>query len=357
MDQELVNIVKRAKRCAIFTMGGIGDHLFALPFLWSFRHSYPNVRIVNITRQPLVPSFLLKANILDEVKVIRLPRRISLRKQYINRQSLKLWGQFIFDTINLSKDQYDVSIYLSTGLTLKLGLWQWLIGAEYKIGIDRMLHQSIIRYLLNYSYEIEEKEHHIENNLKLGKLMGCNIAGAMNCFNILFHNYVCSSKLNRNVFIHPFLETAEDDGRTWPLESFRKLYQILDRKGLRPVVIGTTKELKETKLDNWENLKTIPLASLEESICLLSGATLVIGNDSATVHLASLLGRPTLSVMCSSDPNFTYPYFNGGVARAEVDCSPCFHNKGFRKCKKFICREKITPEQIIAHPFFKSITG
>jgi ADP-heptose:LPS heptosyltransferase len=353
VDKELVNIINKARKCAIFTMGGIGDHLFALPFIWSFRQRYPRMRIINITPQPLVSSFLLKANILDEIRVTYPPRGTMAKEGSF----LKLWKEFILSTINLRKEKFDISIYLATGLTAKLLLWQWIIGAKFKIGIDKRNCRNKLKYFMNYFCVGIENRHLIENNLKLGRRIGCNIKNALNCFNKLFDIYISTYRSKSVLFIHPFLDTAEHDGRTWPLENFREVYQSLDRKGLEPVVLGTPQELEQEELNRWKNLRVLPLTSLEDSIRLLSEANLVIGNDSAVVHLASLLGVKALAVMCSSDPILTYPYFNGGVARVELDCSPCLHRKGYKKCKKFICKEKLTPEQVIGHPMVQSLSS
>ena len=78
----------------------------------------------------------------------------------------------------------------------------------------------------------------------------------------------------------------------------------------------------------------------------LSEASVCIGNDSGGVHLAALLGVPTVAVFCSTSPEWTGPRGKRVVSlESGSDCSPCFR----RTCTNgsYACVEGISPEDVV----------
>ena len=88
--------------------------------------------------------------------------------------------------------------------------------------------------------------------------------------------------------------------------------------------------------------------NLYQNFCLISLADLVISNDSAPMHMASLLGKKQLAIFGSTVRQFGFYPSNPNAVIIEdnsVKCRPCSHI-GFEKCPKkhFDCIRKITPE-------------
>lgn len=351
-SQRLIEIVRQARTCAIFTVGGIGDHLFALPFLWSFRRYYPHLALVQVTTQPKVASLCLKAGLVDEIVDLTVPMGVGTEKRS-RRRRLGPWTEFLVRTLELRLRRLDLSIFLATGLTPRLALWQWLVGARFRIATGFSTLQT--RPWINYIEPEVESYHHIDRNLRLAQALGCSINDSFECYKVIFRNASDAALGKGKVFIHPFGVSPIRDGRQWPLSKFRMLYEFLKHNGVNPIVIGTQDELNCSSLKNWVDLNTVPLSSVEDAAFTIAGARLVIGNDSAVVHLASILGVLALSVVGSSDPRCTRPYFGGGVARLELPCSPCFLTAGYRKCNHFSCVERLSPELLIAHPLIKDL--
>ena len=343
--KNIVTSAQQAKSCGVFTTGGIGDHLFDIPFFWSLRHSYPHMHILDITMQPKVASLCLKAGLVDRVVVVSNPREpgADLKRRQI---------RFLLETLQLRCLQLDLSIFLATGLTSKLALWQACVGARCRVATG----PSIVKNHRWLDYiEPGSATHHIDQDLVLAESLGCDTSNALMSFQEVFAQYIRERAGEGGVFIHPFLMDYTRDGRRWSLRNFQAVHEYLDQCGIEPVVLGTERELSRPELRAWPNLKTATLSSLEDSARLLAGARLVIGNDSAVVHLASLLGSPALCVMGSSDPYNTRPYFGGGVARIELPCSPCFSKKGFLTCNHFSCVERLSPDLVIAHPLVQEL--
>ncbi|MFQ3671886.1 MAG: glycosyltransferase family 9 protein, partial [Verrucomicrobiia bacterium] len=85
--------------------------------------------------------------------------------------------------------------------------------------------------------------------------------------------------------------------------------------------------------------------SFEAFLRWLAGARLVLCNDSGAMHLAALLGVPSVAVFGSTEPALTGPL--GGrvaVVREHVGCSPCF----LRECPLDLrCMEQVEVERVV----------
>ncbi len=84
--------------------------------------------------------------------------------------------------------------------------------------------------------------------------------------------------------------------------------------------------------------------TLTQLIGILRGCDALLTNDTGTMHLAALLGVPTVSIFGSTEPALTGPLGTGHtVLRHQVDCSPCF----LRDCPiDFRCMKGIEPREV-----------
>jgi heptosyltransferase-2 len=128
--------------------------------------------------------------------------------------------------------------------------------------------------------------------------------------------------------------------KRWPY--FRELAEKLS---MPAVVLGSPKDREASA-----GIRGTDLAgktTLDEAICILAGAAVVVSNDSGLMHVAAALGRPQVALFGSSSPEHTPP----ASARARVlwlklECSPCFA----RECPlgHFRCMMEIGVEQVLA---------
>src|SRR5881396_1570942 len=85
--------------------------------------------------------------------------------------------------------------------------------------------------------------------------------------------------------------------------------------------------------------------TLEQLIGELRECRLLLSNDTGTMHLASLLGVPTVAIFGSTEPRLTGPLGDRHIiVRHQVECSPCF----LRECPiDFRCMKAVSVDEAI----------
>jgi heptosyltransferase-2 len=136
--------------------------------------------------------------------------------------------------------------------------------------------------------------------------------------------------------------------KRWPPRYFATLAKQLVQRGYTVWLLGSAadKPVGEEIAAGSNVTNLCGLTSLDEAILLLSGARLVVTNDSGLMHVAAALGRPTIAIYGSSSPGFTPPLSESArVVKLDMACSPCFA----RECPlgHFDCMMKLEPATVI----------
>jgi heptosyltransferase-2 len=84
--------------------------------------------------------------------------------------------------------------------------------------------------------------------------------------------------------------------------------------------------------------------TLDQLIDELRRCSLLLTNDTGTMHLAALLGVPVVAIFGSTEPRLTGPLGNGHIIlRHHVECSPCF----LRECPiDFRCMKAVSADEV-----------
>jgi heptosyltransferase-2 len=128
--------------------------------------------------------------------------------------------------------------------------------------------------------------------------------------------------------------------KRWPF--FASLSEELS---LPSVVLGSPGDAEAAKGMAGKNL--IGKTTLDEAICLIAGAQVVVTNDSGLMHVAAALGRPQVALYGSSSPEHTPPQSPAArVLWLKVECSPCYQ----RVCPlgHFKCMNELTSARVLA---------
>jgi ADP-heptose:LPS heptosyltransferase len=123
---------------------------------------------------------------------------------------------------------------------------------------------------------------------------------------------------------------------------------IAARENAQWILLGTNRDIDvgkqiESLLDN-HCVNRIGQTTMEELIEELRDCRLLLTNDTGTMHLAALLGVPTVSIFGSTEPLRTGPLGDGHIVlRRHVECSPCF----LRECPiDFRCMKAVTVSEV-----------
>jgi len=138
--------------------------------------------------------------------------------------------------------------------------------------------------------------------------------------------------------------------KRWPARRFSSLsMKLAEEMGLKTVKVGS--ESEKEYLDSIEGGKGADIniagkVGVRGLISVLKGASVVVGNDSGPVHIASALGIPTVSIFGSTSPDWTAPRGKRSlVLSSELECSPCFK----RECPLYDhakCLDDITVREV-----------
>ena len=139
--------------------------------------------------------------------------------------------------------------------------------------------------------------------------------------------------------------------KRWPPHYFGELAAALAAEGSTVWIVGSSKEraigeaIRESSAGVAVNL--CGRTTLDQAVVLLSGANMVVTNDSGLMHVVAALDRPMVALYGSSSPAFTPPLSRRAqILKLDVPCSPCFE----RTCPlgHFDCMMKLMPDRVLA---------
>jgi ADP-heptose:LPS heptosyltransferase len=143
---------------------------------------------------------------------------------------------------------------------------------------------------------------------------------------------------------------ASSHSRRWPAESFARLSDLLQREGgCRTILFGSRDEshLAESALAAMQlpAVSAVGKTGIEELFSLVRKCSLMVSNDTGTMHFAAAGGVP--AVMICIGPAFfrgTGPYSAGNLALvADIPCAPCPYSL---QCDNQICKEAVSVEAV-----------
>jgi lipopolysaccharide heptosyltransferase II len=140
--------------------------------------------------------------------------------------------------------------------------------------------------------------------------------------------------------------------KRWPKEKFARLSDLLAEEcGVKVIVTGSEKDaaLAEDirKLMEEQAIVVAGKTNLKQLAALLSRASLVVANDTGSMHLAVAVGAPTLALFGPTSPELTGPYGKGRykVIAAKTECDvPCYDVT----CGENRCMQAIAVDEVLA---------
>jgi heptosyltransferase II len=332
-----LDLVKSAKRIAVYHLNGVGDLLFSFPALLALRHAFPNAEITGIIR-----SFLR-----DLLEPSQLVDNILFRPEWRSRLDVP---SFLY---KLRQKKFDLAVLFSQSASMNL--FARASGTKLRIGfIDTIFPRFLSHPLplrgitcsskLLYLTEQLGAKPQKRDYVGLLKVSDAQRAKA----NALLQE---AGITEEPLVVFSFAQGAglPNPHKMWLHEKFVETGLRLLKNGLRPVIIGAPADMEEGLLLAKDIGKSaVSLAGrtgLGELAAVIQHSSLLIGIDSGPTHMAAALDIPAVALYGPTDPSITGPQGDKvRVIQKDFPCSPC----RMPTCAGRPCMEAIEPEEVVS---------
>ena len=135
------------------------------------------------------------------------------------------------------------------------------------------------------------------------------------------------------------------EDRSYAAEIVREVSALMSKRGTED---GNRGGSGDVTTPDWI-LNRVGELSLEQTAVACRKASVLVGPDSGVAHLAAAVGTPAVVLFGPSDPDkWGPPAGRGAVVRVSVPCAPCSMFGSVKPCRRRVCMERISPEQVLA---------
>lgn len=278
------------------------------------------------------PSLLFLKEAVEEEVIIagRVPSIELLEPNFLNAQVIKLKGRGFKEASKIKKLKPDIGIAYPNSFSSALFLY--LAGAKKRYGFKGDMRSM----LLEKSFK-RESLHRAESFIELvGKTLKIRPSKKFKTYLLIGEEELEQAKNLIKGIERPYIvlnPNSRAQSRTWPLNHWGKLIELLNNKGIKPIVIGSEEDVERgTELEKLGGkfFNLIGKTSLRELIHILKLSELLISNDSGPAHIGYTVGTKTVVLFGAGDERKTGPYNTDRaiVLRASgIPCAPCEKNR------------------------------
>ena len=347
------------QRILIVRLSAHGDVIHTLPLLNAIKQTYPEAKVGWLTEPSALP-FLQNHPLIDRLHIAHRSR--WLKAWRYPQQWHEVKNQIQHFLSELRDSHYEVSLDVQ-GL-LKSAIWPWLAGIPIRAGFQatREWADHFYTHTLPPMNLRDPNTAAVQRYLDFARAMGAIIdrphfilpppsPEAQQQAETLLAP-VNKEKQRPLVVIAPYTRWPS---KHWEADYWPPLLEKLLHLGVQPIIIGGPDDYAETErflsLLSLENQNRIlNLVGKTDWQCLpviLSQATLLIGSDSAPLHLSDALGKAVIGLFGPTAPGRTGPVGAGhAILSTNLPCQPCFS----RHCRirTHDCMKQLTPDIVAA---------
>ncbi len=331
-------MTKTATRVLVIRAGQLGDTVCASSLIEPLRHHYGDDVLIDwVAKAGIGQVFARDPRIhrVFELKNRRLPFILNRAKFSIIRHA---WQQ-----------PYDLLVNLELGSlfndVMRLSRARQKIGMPYRYFAEPPEAHAVENLKLIYRSFLDEAD----MQLAEPSLRGTPLAELKTRFP-LADDYLVLVPANSHLG-----KKNRPNYRAWPVEHWQALIGKLDEAGMPAVIIGGRGE--ETFFKKFSPLPAhvINLAgktSFPDLVGLIAAARGVISTDTGPAHIAAAVATPVYALIGPTNFKRTGPYQTASnrveILTANLPCSPCYHTQRLLDCKKNVCMEAISPEEVFS---------
>jgi heptosyltransferase-3 len=303
-----------AKRILVIQLRAVGDVILTTPLLRALRQHYPGSYIAFLT-EPASAQVLRGNPCLDEV-LIR-PRHAPWRQDLqFFRRLRRLRFDLVIDAMGNPRS----------------AVMTWVSGARHRVAFKRFPRSLCYTMLVDQHYEVQD--YTVAKRLRLLEPLGIQATDLS-----LFFTYTEQDREEVSRFLQAHGITPEDllicidptsyvPTRQWPGEHYSQLADLLSEQlGARVLLLwgpGEQEQVQTIAAASRSNPLLIPAWELAPLAALLARADLLVGSNSAPLHVAVSQRTPSLTIFGATDPvSWLPPEPWHRAVRAGLPCQPC----------------------------------
>ena len=323
-------------RVLIRASNWLGDAVMSVPAIRAIKRGRPDAHVTVFTAENLAPLWKLIPEV-DEI--------ISVR------------GKSLFSAVRSirGRPKFDAAILFPN--SLRSALEAWLAGIPRRVGYRGHFRASLLNHIVREPKRARPPEHQSLHYLRMARELGADVQPDAEQS---LHTELSALNVQPSTSEPPANDKQELLGlcpgaeygpaKRWLPERFAEAAAaITTQTSARWILFGTVKDsstgeaIAKTLGDNCIN--RIGQTDLQQLIDELRTCRLLLTNDTGTMHLASLLGIPTVAIFGSTEPRLTGPSGTRHIiVRHHVECSPCF----LRECPiDFRCMKAVSVQEVV----------
>jgi heptosyltransferase-2 len=259
-------------------------------------------------------------------------------------QVISLKSRSLFDAVKLIRREtiFDVAILFPN--SLRVALEVWLAGVPRRVGYRGHHRRRLLNQIVPERPRLGPVEHQVVHYLQICREIG----GLSQPPEIrLQWRRVKSNGAAAKLGLCPGAEYGP--AKRWLPERFAEVAsRVSAQRPVQWILFGTSADAEigaviEGSLGT-NCINRIGETTLDQLIAELRECTLLLTNDTGTMHLATILGVPVVAVFGSTEPRLTGPLGEARhILRHQVECSPCF----LRECPiDFRCMKAVTVDEV-----------
>ena len=312
-------------RILIRSSNWLGDAVMSVPAVRSIKNGRPDVHVTIAAPEKIAPMWKL---IREVDAIIAFPEGSLLPVVSLFRQ----------------QKPFDVAILFPN--SLRVALESWLSGIPRRVGYRGHWRSWLVNQIVREPRKPGPSEHHSLRFLRIARECGAETADTQRPTLNAQHSTL-NSQPPLKIGLCPGAEYGP--AKRWLPERFAEAAaKITAQSSAQWILLGTKRDaaigdqIAAAIGDHCAN--RIGQTTLEELIAELRRCSLLLTNDTGTMHLAALLGVPVVAIFGSTEPRLTGPLGNRHVVlRHHVECSPCF----LRECPiDFRCMKAVSADEV-----------
>ena len=309
-------------RILIRSSNWLGDAVMSVPAVRAIKRGRPDVHVTIAAPDKIAAMWKL----IPEVDaIIPLPEGSLL------------------PVVRLLKQQMSFDVAILFPNSLRVALESWLSGIPRSVGYRGHWRSWLVNQIVRKPRKPRPPEHHSLRFFRIARECGAETS------NIEFPKLDQTSNIEHQTLIGLCPGAEYGPAKRWLPERFAEAAtKISTQSSAQWILLGTKndaaigEQIAAAIGDHCVN--RIGQTTLDQLIDELRRCSLLLTNDTGTMHLAALLGVPVVAVFGSTEPRLTGPLGNGHIIlRHHVECSPCF----LRECPiDFRCMKAISADEV-----------